>query len=97
MSLWTQLGPPASMSKPSSTIPGPQSVAIRMSRLQADIEAHGAEIDALLKRNVEQAGAIGLQGTPAYLIGPFLAASALDYSALKQAVAKVRSSGKPSQ
>lgn len=70
---------------------------VDMNRLQADLEAHGADIDALLKRNAEQADSMGLQGTPVYLIGPFLAASALDYSAFKQAVAKVRAGEAPAQ
>ena len=74
-----------------------QKSGVDINRLHADSEAHGAEIDALLKRNGEEADSMGLQGTPVYLIGPFLAASALDYAAFKQAVAKVRTGGKPAE
>jgi protein-disulfide isomerase len=47
---------------------------IDMSRLDADRKAHGSEIDTQLARNLAIAEALGLQGTPAYLIGPFLVA-----------------------
>ena len=41
-----------------------------MARLQSDLDAHDVEVTALLKRNLEQADSIGLQGTPVFLIGP---------------------------
>lgn len=63
---------------------------VDLNLLQGDLDAHGAEISSLLKRNGDQADSIGLQGTPVYLIGPFLVASALDYSGFKDAVAKTR-------
>jgi protein-disulfide isomerase len=72
-----------------------QKSGVDINRLHADAESHGAEIDALLKRNAEQAGSMGLQGTPVYLIGPFLAAAALDYAAFKLAVGKARAEAKP--
>jgi protein-disulfide isomerase len=72
-----------------------QKSGVDLNRLHADAEAHGAEIEALLKRNAEQADSMGLQGTPVYLIGPYLAAAALDYAAFKLAVGKVRAEAKP--
>ena len=61
-----------------------------MAKLDQDLAAHGAEISALLKRNLDQADALGLQGTPVYLIGPFKAAAALDDDGFKRAVAQAR-------
>lgn len=62
---------------------------IDMNRLQADLDAHGAEIVALLKRTHAQADSLGLRGTPTYLVGPLLA-STLDYASFKRAVAEAR-------
>lgn len=58
-------------------------------RLDRDLAAHAADIAALLKRNLEQAEALGLQGTPTYLIGPFMT-STLDYAGFKQVVSDAR-------
>lgn len=63
---------------------------IDLARLQADLDAHDAEITALLKRNNEQAEALGLPGTPVFLIGPFKIAQPLDYDGFRGVVAKVR-------
>lgn len=87
------------------TIPGPRIPQARMlqavvesgvdmTRLEADLKAHGQDIAALLQRNARQAEELGLQGTPAFVIGPFLAASALDYDDFKQAVAEARAKAK---
>ena len=59
-------------------------------RLQADLVKHKAEIDALLARTNEQAPAIGLRGTPAFIIGAYLAPGALDLATLRKAVAEAR-------
>ncbi len=67
---------------------------IDMARLDADREAHGREIDAQLARNLAIAEALGLQGTPAYLIGPFLVASALDKAGFEQVIKDARARGK---
>lgn len=66
-----------------------QGTDVDMARLNLDLQLHGAEISALLKRNLAQAGSLGLQGTPTYLVGPLLA-STLDYSSFKRAVAEAR-------
>ena len=60
-----------------------------MARLDADMKAKSAEIDALIKRNMAQADAIGFSGTPAYLVGPFQT-STLDYQGFKQVVSDAR-------
>ena len=62
---------------------------IDMQRLKTDLEARKKEITALLARNMDQADALGLQGTPTYLIGPLLA-STLDYDGFREAISEAR-------
>lgn len=50
------------------------------SRIETDLELHRAEIDAELARNATQAFSLGLDGTPAYLIGPILVKGGLTES-----------------
>lgn len=71
-----------------------QATDIDMMRLDADGKAHGREIDALLARNLAIAETLGLQGTPAYLIGPFLVASALDKAGFEQVIKDARARAK---
>lgn len=66
-----------------------QSAGIDMKRLDADLTSHRADIDALIKRNMAQADAIGLTGTPSFLIGSFRT-STLDYAGFKQVIADAR-------
>lgn len=66
-----------------------QASGVDMNRLNADLTANSAQITALLQRNMDQANALGLQGTPTYLIGPFRT-MALDYSGFKQALVEAR-------
>jgi len=66
-----------------------QGAGIDMTRLQADLDANGDKITALLRRNLAQADSLGLQGTPTYLVGPFRT-STLDYKGFKQVVADAR-------
>lgn len=68
---------------------GLQAAGIDMARLDADMKAKSAEIDAIIKRNMAQADAIGFSGTPAYLVGPFQT-STLDYQGFKQVVSDAR-------
>ena len=58
--------------------------------LNKDLDRHFDEIVALIRRNDDEAKALGLIGTPVYVIGPFKMASALDYEGFKQAVSDVR-------
>ena len=66
------------------------SLAFDMERLNADLKQHGAEIQGLIQRNLDQADALGLTGTPVYLIGPFKASGALTYEQFRKAVADAR-------
>ena len=68
---------------------------VDVARLEEDRKAHQAEIAALLQRNLDQADALGLQGTPVFLIGQLKVAAALDYDGFKQAVAQARAKGRP--
>ncbi|MFT4276241.1 MAG: DsbA family protein [Rhodopseudomonas sp.] len=63
---------------------------VDMTKLQSDLSAHGDAITALLRRTLSQADAMGLQGTPVYLIGPYKVAAALDADAFKKVVAQAR-------
>ena len=63
-------------------------------RLSADLKAKAPEIASLLKRNLNQANALELQGTPVYLIGPYKVAAALDYEAFKGVVRDARERAK---
>ena len=58
-------------------------------RLDADLVAHGGEIDEQLASHEQQGAMVGFQGTPAYLIGETLN-STLDYKGFKRAVADAR-------
>ncbi|WP_322515602.1 DsbA family protein [Rhodopseudomonas palustris] len=63
---------------------------VDMTKLQSDLGAHGDAITALLRRTLSQADAMGLQGTPVYLIGPYKVAAALDAAAFKKVVDQAR-------
>jgi|SRR5271166_4860420 len=67
-----------------------KAAGVDMTALQRDLDAHNQAIGDLLKRNMVQADALGLQGTPVYLIGPCVVAAALDYDGFGQVVAKFR-------
>jgi protein-disulfide isomerase len=71
-----------------------QKSGIDVERLNADLKQHGTEIQTLIQRNVDQADALGLTGTPVYLIGPFKASGALTYEQFRQAVSQARAQGK---
>lgn len=68
-----------------------EAVGVDMPKLQGDLQSHGDAITALLRRTLSQAEAMGLQGTPVYLIGPYKVAAALDADAFKKVVAQARS------
>lgn len=92
----------ALMSIPGPGIPADQmrkavsASGVDMDRLDADLKDHGDEIAALLRRNMAQAESLGLQGTPAYLVGQYRVTSALSYDDFKKvaADARVRAAGK---
>ena len=66
-----------------------EDAGIDMRRLDADMKAKSAEIEAIIQHNMAQADALGLTGTPTYLIGPFMT-STLDYKGFKQVIADAR-------
>ncbi|CAX22373.1 putative thioredoxin domain protein precursor [Methylorubrum extorquens DM4] len=68
---------------------------VDMARLEEDRKARQGAIAALLQRNLDQADALGLRGTPVFLIGQLKVAAALDYDGFKQAVAQARAKGRP--
>lgn len=59
-------------------------------RLNKDLDRHNREIGALLQRNIAEADALQLKGTPVYLIGPYIAQSPLDLPQFKKIVADAR-------
>ncbi|CAA0108163.1 Uncharacterised protein [Starkeya nomas] len=63
---------------------------IDRARLASDLKTHAKAIGALLARNNEQAEALGLPGTPVYLVGPYKVAAALDYQGFKDVVKDAR-------
>ena len=63
---------------------------VDMTQLDRDLAAHGDAIMTLIRRNAAQADALQLKGTPVYLIGPYIAASALTYDEFADVVAKFR-------
>ena len=59
-------------------------------RLLADLETRGPAIDALLDTNAHAAATLGLQGTPAYLIGPHIITGAMDEAGFARAFDQAR-------
>jgi protein-disulfide isomerase len=66
------------------------SAGVDMSRLDGDLDRHDKAIMRLIKRNDDQAKALGFEGTPTYLVGPFLIAQPLNYEGFREAVQKFR-------
>ena len=64
-------------------------------RLVSDRADHAVAIETQLRRHALQAWSLGLQGTPGYLVGPFLIAGGLDSHALERAVGRARRTGPP--
>lgn len=63
---------------------------IDMTKLQSALDENGQAISDLIRRNLAQADAMGLTGTPVYLIGPYLANGALDIATFREIVAQAR-------
>lgn len=61
-------------------------------RLARDLETDAAALDRQLARHAAQAFSLGLQGTPAYLVGPWLSQGGLDDRQLATAVRRARNS-----
>lgn len=71
-----------------------RAAGVDTAKLSADLKGKGPEIAALLKRNLDQANALELPGTPVYLIGPYKVAAALDYEGFKNVVHDARERAK---
>ncbi|MDH6233717.1 protein-disulfide isomerase [Mesorhizobium soli] len=69
------------------------SSGVDMARLERDLKAKEGDITELMRRHGAQADALGLAGTPVFLIGPFLVASALDEAGFKQVISDARARG----
>ena len=63
---------------------------VDMDRLKSDLSAHAKEIDAILKRNNDQATAFGFRGTPAFIVGKFRVPGVLTMAEFEQAIADAR-------
>jgi protein-disulfide isomerase len=63
-------------------------------RLQKDLAAHKAQIDAQIEMNERLSQAAGISGTPAFIVGDKLADGAYDYAGLKGEIADVRAERK---
>jgi len=65
-------------------------VGIDWPRLERDLAKNGPMIDAQLKRHAFQAWSLGLEGTPAYVVGPFLIKGGMSEAALRGAISSAR-------
>lgn len=59
-------------------------------RLDKDVDKRVADIITLLNRNIAEAHELKLEGTPVYLVGPFVSAGPLDLGQFKKLVADAR-------
>lgn len=59
-------------------------------RLERDLKANRAKIDALIDHNMALSEAAGISGTPAYVINDVLADGALDYAGMKGEIGDAR-------
>ena len=66
------------------------SAGVDVSKLNKDLDEHDGEIVSLIKRNMQEAAALEIRGTPVYLIGPFITSSPLDLPQFKKIVADAR-------
>jgi len=63
---------------------------VNWSRLQQDLAARKAQIDAQIAMNMRLSEAAGISGTPAFIVGDKLADGAYDYAGLKGEIADAR-------
>ncbi len=67
-----------------------RAAGVDMRRLEADRDSHGAQIDAVLNRSTQETHALGVPGTPVFLVGRHLITSSVNLRALVRLVALVR-------
>jgi protein-disulfide isomerase len=63
---------------------------INMDRLASDLTAKTKEIDAILKRNSDQAEAFEFKGTPSFIVGKFRVPGILTMAQFEQVIADAR-------
>jgi len=63
---------------------------VDMDRLKRDLADHARDIDAILKRNNEQAEAFGFRGTPSFIVGKYRVPGALSMTEFEQVIADAR-------
>ncbi|MDE2378556.1 DsbA family protein [Bradyrhizobium sp.] len=63
---------------------------VDMDRLKRDLASHAGDIDAILKRNNDQATAFGFRGTPSFIVGKFRVPGVLTMAEFEQAIADAR-------
>lgn len=59
-------------------------------RLQQDLKTHGPKIEALLERNDVQANALGLDGTPGFIIGNTFVPGGVELAGFKELIKEAR-------
>ena len=72
-----------------------EQAGVDWAKLTADRAGNATAIDAQLARHGLQAFSLGLEGTPAYLVGPYLVRRGLDDRALATLVTAARRAGPP--
>jgi protein-disulfide isomerase len=63
---------------------------VDIDRLDRDLSAHAADIDAVLVRNDDQATAFEFRGTPSFIVGKFRVPGALTMAQFTQVIADAR-------
>jgi protein-disulfide isomerase len=63
---------------------------VDMDRLKRDLADHGKDIDAVLKRNNEQAEAFGFNGTPSFIVGKYRVPGVLSINDFERIIADAR-------
>jgi protein-disulfide isomerase len=63
---------------------------VDMDRLKRDLATHAKDIDAILRRNNDQATAFGFRGTPSFIVGKFRVPGVLTMAEFEQAIADAR-------
>jgi protein-disulfide isomerase len=63
---------------------------VDMNRLKRDLTDHGKDIDAVLKRNNEQADAFGFRGTPSFIVGKYRVPGVLSINDFERIIADAR-------
>ena len=61
-----------------------------MERLNADLTAKAKEIDAILKRNGDQAEAFEFSGTPSFIVGKFRVPGVLTMAEFERVISDAR-------